>query len=224
LLAEHLFEGGLMVVEVGGATTNVHSWAPAGIEAGVVLRGLREPDLKRTVEGDLGVRWNAATIHELAGEEWFTRQGVEDLDALRDYIDAVTRSPETLPENDAERAWDSLLATFAARTAIARHCGRQREVILPEGPVIVQDGKDLRGIDALLGTGGSVIAAADPAGILSSALIAEDPFSLLPSSPEVMIDSDYALYAAGLLADTHPEAGVELARLSLEPAGAWSAS
>ncbi len=224
LLSEHLFGGGLMAIEVGGATTNVHSWAPAEIEDGVVVRGLREPDLKRTVEGDLGVRWNAATVLELAGESWFEQRGIEDVGALRDYVELVTRAPQQLPADDGERAIDSLLAMFAAQTATARHCGRHREVVLPEGPVLVQEGKDLRGVDAVLGTGGAVIAAEHPEAIVRGALAADDPFSLVPSSPEVLIDADYALYAAGLLADSHPEAGVELARLSLQPAGARSAS
>ncbi len=143
---------------------------------------------------------------------------------VRGYVERITRAPETLPADDGDRTVDSLLATFAARTAIARHCGRHREVVLPEGPVLVQEGKDLRGVDAVLGTGGSVIAAEDPAGIVSRALAAEDPFSLVPSSPEVLIDADYALYAAGLLADRHPTAGVELARLSLQPAGVRNTS
>jgi hypothetical protein len=37
----------------------------------------------------------------------------------------------------------------------------------------------------------------------------------VPGSPEVLIDADYVLYAAGLLADSHPDAGIELARRSL---------
>jgi uncharacterized protein (TIGR01319 family) len=215
LLAQRLFRGGVVAVEVGGATTNVHSWAPSELEEGVVLRGLREPPLIRTVEGDLGVRWNAETILELAGESFLTDHGAEDLDELRAYVDRIARAPATLPADERERQFDGLLATFAARTAIARHCGHHRQVMLPEGPVLVQEGKDLRRVEAVLGTGGSVIAAADPAAIVRDALASTDPFALVPESPDVLIDSDYVLYAAGLLADSHPDTGVELARRSL---------
>ena len=215
LLAQRLFGGGVVAVEVGGATTNVHSWAPSELEDGVVLRGLREPELIRTVEGDLGVRWNAQTILELAGEALVSGDGDGDLAALRGYVERVARSPSTLPADVRERQFDAVLATFAARTAIARHCGHHRQVMLPEGPVLVQEGKDLRRVEAVLGTGGSVIAAAEPAAIVRDALAAGDPFALVPGSPEVLIDSDYVLYAAGLLAGSHPDTGVELARRSL---------
>ncbi|HEY1510933.1 MAG TPA: glutamate mutase L [Solirubrobacteraceae bacterium] len=215
LLAQRLFRGGVVAVEVGGATTNVHSWGPSELEEGVVLRGLREPPLIRTVEGDLGVRWNAETILELAGESFLTDHGAEDLDELRAYVDRIARAPATLPADERERQFDGLLATFAARTAIVRHCGHHRQVMLPEGPVLVQEGKDLRRVEAVLGTGGSVIAAADPAAIVRDALASTDPFALVPESPDVLIDSDYVLYAAGLLADSHPDTGVELARRSL---------
>jgi uncharacterized protein (TIGR01319 family) len=215
LLAQRLFPGGVVAVEVGGATTNVHSWAPSELEEGVVLRGLREPALIRTVEGDLGVRWNAETILELAGEPFLADHGAADPGELRTYVDRIARAPSTLPADERERQFDALLATFAARTAIVRHCGHHRQVVLPEGPVLVQEGKDLRRVEAVLGTGGSVIAAAQPAAIVRDALAGSDPFALVPESPEVLIDSDYVLYAAGLLADSHPDTGVELARRSL---------
>ena len=215
LLAERLFDGGVMAVEVGGATTNVHSWATVDVEEGVVLRGLPEPELKRTVEGDLGVRWNAETILELAGPAWFEAHGVEEPEALARYVATVAAAPSTLPGGESERGYDALLATFAAQTAIARHCGRRREVMLPEGPVLVQDGKDLRHLQAVVGTGGSVVAAADPHAVLGTALRTVDPFALVPSSAERLVDADYVLYAAGLLALEHPEASVELARGSL---------
>lgn len=214
LLAESLFPGGVMAIEVGGATTNVHSWARTEPDQGVVYRGLPEPDLKRTVEGDLGVRWNAETILELAGDEWFAAQGFEDQRALTAYVGTVAATPSKLPADETESRFDGLLATFAAETAVRRHCGRHREVILPEGPVTVQEGKDLRGVAAVLGTGGSVITAPEPSELLAAALGSDDPFALVPSSAELLVDTDYALYATGLLAEAHPEVGAELARRS----------
>lgn len=222
LLADKAFAGGVMAVEVGGATTNVHSWSAAGADEGVVVRGLVEPALKRTVEGDLGVRWNAETILELAGGGWFEGRGVTDLAELERYVAAVAATPATLPATAAERSYDGLLATFAARTGIARHCGRQREVVLPEGPVVVQEGKDLRGLDVVVGTGGSVVSAEDPAALLAAALEPSDPFALTPADPTVLVDSEYVLYATGLLADAHPEQSVELAQQSFAAVAAGS--
>lgn len=234
LLAERAFGGALLAFEVGGATTNVHSWSTAEPAQGVVRRGLAEPPLKRTVEGDLGVRWNAETIAELAGADWFERDGPAalwgdaeaapalDRERVAAYVARVAAAPATLPADDAERALDALLATYAARSAIARHCGRQREVTLPEGPVLVQEGKDLRDVGVVIATGGSVIAAADPVGLTRAALTCEDPFSLVPTAPRALVDRDYLLYATGLLADAHPDVAVELAVGSLERTAASS--
>lgn len=55
--------GDLLVVDVGGATTDVHSVA-SGVptQGGVLPRGLPEPHAKRSVEGDLGLRHSAPGI------------------------------------------------------------------------------------------------------------------------------------------------------------------
>ncbi len=60
--------GDMLVVDVGGATTDVHSIGN-GLPAGenVIARGLAEAYAKRTVEGDLGIRFNAATIWRASG-------------------------------------------------------------------------------------------------------------------------------------------------------------
>ena len=58
--------GDCIVIDVGGATTDIHSIArgdPAN--KGVIMAGLPEPYVKRTVEGDLGVRLNIGTLIEL---------------------------------------------------------------------------------------------------------------------------------------------------------------
>jgi uncharacterized protein (TIGR01319 family) len=215
LLADERFGGGLMAIEVGGATTNVHSWSTAAAADGVVLRGLPEPALKRTVEGDLGVRWNAETIIELAGPAWFERAEVDDHAALSAYGAEVRARPAALPSTDVERHYDALLATYAAQLGILRHCGRHQQVMLPTGPVCVQSGKDLRSVSTLIATGGSIINARAPHGLIAAALRCQDPFALLPDDPDVLIDTNYALYAIGLLAQAHPQASIELASHAL---------
>src|SRR3546814_12577374 len=64
-----LFRSPLLLVDVGGATTDVHSVCsgePA--QSDVIVQGLPEPYVKRTVEGDLGMRHNAAAIVETVGQ------------------------------------------------------------------------------------------------------------------------------------------------------------
>jgi uncharacterized protein (TIGR01319 family) len=60
--------GALVVVDPGGATTDVHSIGSGEPStAGVIRYGLPEPRAKRTVEGDLGMRHNAAAIVDAIG-------------------------------------------------------------------------------------------------------------------------------------------------------------
>ena len=62
--------GSLLVVEVGGATTNIHSVGEGRpSDAQTIVKGLPEARVKRTVEGDLGIRYNAPSIHDMVGEE-----------------------------------------------------------------------------------------------------------------------------------------------------------
>ena len=56
--------GTLLVVDPGGATTDVHSVATGEPAPGVIAQGLPEPRVKRTVEGDLGMRHSAGAIAE----------------------------------------------------------------------------------------------------------------------------------------------------------------
>jgi len=57
-----------MIVDVGGATTDVHSIGSGNpTKPGAVVRGLPEPFSKRTVEGDLGVRVSAVPLVEVIG-------------------------------------------------------------------------------------------------------------------------------------------------------------
>ncbi|HEX2966004.1 MAG TPA: glutamate mutase L, partial [Syntrophorhabdaceae bacterium] len=58
--------GELIMIDVGGATTDVYSIAKGNPASSLVLlKGLPEPYAKRTVEGDLGVRHNIDVLVEI---------------------------------------------------------------------------------------------------------------------------------------------------------------
>ena len=210
--------GPLCVVDVGGATTDVHSIAdgkPAS--GGVVQYGLPEPFAKRTVEGDLGMRHNARSIVASLGMDDFTALAglpAADVDARLDAIDADV---ERLPADDAERDFDTTLAEVATRRAMQRHAGRIEVKQAVTGPVTVQYGKDLTAVDTVIGTGGVLVHGADPGRVLTAALFDDaEPMSLRPKHPKIMIDDAYALYAVGLLASAAPEAALRLAHNTMK--------
>jgi uncharacterized protein (TIGR01319 family) len=211
VLAEDLVRAPTLAIEVGGATTNVHSHSTGSPrERDTIRRGLVEPLLKRTVEGDLGVRYNARTILDLAGAAALGA-GAER------YIESLGAEPSRLPASAHERDLDAAMATFAARTALVRHAGRLHEVVLPTGPVMVQYGKDLRDVAATVFTGGSVINSPDPAALVRAVLEDHEPLALIPERPRTLLDRRYVLYATGLLAEAGLRAeAARLAALSLE--------
>jgi uncharacterized protein (TIGR01319 family) len=157
--------GDLVVVDVGGATTDVHSVTQGSAEI-MRLQIQPEPVAKRTVEGDLGVYVNAANVVRLAGEEEVAAYMTElagsrataqattfDSAAVRDILAGLhPLAPEdTEPEASV---FVEALARIAAETAIVRHVGRLRHLFGPTGRITVAEGKDLTEVECLIGTGG----------------------------------------------------------------------
>ncbi len=201
--------GELLVVDVGGATTNVHSVAtgkPTG--NAIVLDHLPEPYVKRTVEGDIGLKYNIATLEELARD----RERPPDFDAIvkRFYSGK-------LPEGETEVACHDLMAHIAVETAVGRHAGKLEVVYGPSGEVFVQRGKDLTPVKTVIGTGGGIVFAANPRRVLEGALYREDaPTMLKPKAPSLYVDECYILFAVGLLGQAAPAKALILIRKHLK--------
>ncbi len=142
LLAEAA--GDTVVVDVGGATTDVHSVVELDPEdAGLGREVVATTRVTRTVEGDLGMRWSAVTTADAAGRA--------------DLADAALRrreDPGFVPGDDTETDLDEELAREAVGLALRRHAGRSKVVVSPEGRVVERTGKDLREVDLLVGSGG----------------------------------------------------------------------
>lgn len=185
---------GVVVVDIGGATTDVHSVVVLDPEEAELSREVvAVSPVTRTVEGDLGMRWSAATTARAADEA-----------GLDIPPDAVRRAadPAYLPEDEAGRTGDQAIATAAAVLAVRRHVGRSRVVISPEGRVVERTGKDLRAVDLMVGSGGVLRAAEqDTARRILGSATGHDPEGWqLPEGPRIVVDRDYVLAAVGLLA------------------------
>jgi uncharacterized protein (TIGR01319 family) len=99
--------GPLVVIDVGGATTDVHSVATGEPTAeGVIPHGLPEPHLKRTVEGDLGMRINAPAIAEAVGMDTLAEATGLDVDGARKILDEITAAVDSLPESTEQKRFD----------------------------------------------------------------------------------------------------------------------
>lgn len=208
--------GELIMVDIGGATTDIHSVAKGdAIEPGVMQKGLPEPFVKRTVEGDLGLRHNALSILQAAGKERIEAQ-LAGLD-LDNVVSQFPLFPEMLPESESEENLDTELAKNAARLAMERHAGTIETTYGPDGPIFVQYGKDLRGTKTVIGTGGPLIFNRYPERILEETVYsAANPFSLKPQGPDFYLDEKYLLYAIGLMSEVDPDKALRVAKKYLK--------
>lgn len=213
--------GELVMVDIGGATTDFYSLSHPTRRGDVVLHGLEEPYAKRTVEGDLGMRWSATgVLKAMTMDEirvFSDRIGVDLKEAFRHRHDHV----DFLPESETDHLVDALLARICLEKAITRHAGKMEEVYTPLGNVLNQTGKDLSHIEWVIGTGGPVIKSKDPLAILKhAAKRAELPFELRPVAPRYLLDKDYIMAAMGLLSQKDPLLALRIMKkrlIRLEP-------
>ena len=194
--------GDVVVVDVGGATTDVHSVVELDPEEATLSREVvASTPVTRTVEGDLGMRWSATST-----------VAATDLDDLAAAAEVRHADPGFLPTTDAEYAEDEAIATAAVGLALRRHAGRSHVVVGPDGRVVERTGKDLREVDLLVGSGG-VLRHGRPgveARVLAGSVGEVEGGWQLPVRPRVVVDRDYVLAAAGLLVERHPEAAHRL--------------
>ncbi len=217
--------GDMLVLDVGGATTDAHSIG-SGYPAGenVIAQGLAEPYAKRTVEGDLGIRYNAGTIRARVG----AKKLVDDLcrnfscvvalEQLSEYIEQISQETGRVPLEPWHSAADAVLANHAVTLAIERHVGRRERVVAREGEAWVYYGKDMRDTRIMIGTGGVFVHNPHAAYILSQRSSGDNRVEALrPRLPKLFLDASYLLYAVGLLAESHAEVGLRMFKRYIMP-------
>ena len=213
VLAGVLAEGGagFIAVDIGGATTDVHSWVRPAERPGYKRSLLPQLTAARTVEGDLGMRWNAPGIVEAGLYEGFLTT-----DRARELMPAAEHraaEPGYLPDSPNEVELDRTLARIAIAVALRRHAGVRRIALTPQGAVLRRSGRDLSDVTVVLATGGVLrsLRLDDLERSLDLARSGREA-RLLPSAPRVGIDRRGCLAAAGLLASEQPQRAVRLLR------------
>lgn len=208
--------GDLMVVDIGGATTDVHSdHAHEAVTPGVEDPLLPPPPTLRTVEGDLGLRAGAPGALAADGR-WIESELEIGEESIVQAVSRRSESPEWIPTESLEARLDALLAVGCATHAVIRHSGTMLLTRSEAGPpTLVRDGPDLREVKRVLGTGGVFAHREDGESILREALRRRAPRSLAPRDPAVIIDDNYILAAAGLLATQDSDAALRLLRREL---------
>lgn len=214
-----------LLIDMGGATTDVYTNSePIAADGGVIMRGLPEPAVKRTVEGDLGMRVSAGSVLTSGGavlEKLRDRAGI-GAEEVASYVAGITANPELLPSDPRQTMFDRIIAATCVSLSIARHAGTIEESWTPGGKVFLQRGKDLRQIRTIIGSGG-YLAAIDDAALYRDAVAASSQPSadgripLLPKTPRLMRDRDGLLPLLGNLASPYPDLVSTLVDKSLIP-------
>jgi uncharacterized protein (TIGR01319 family) len=207
--------GELIIIDIGGATTDVHTIGegfPKRTE--VILKGLEEPFAKRTVEGDLGMRYSAnALLSNVSNYEF--KKYFEDGDQCNHNIEASLARRATnvdfIPETEDEESFDKAIAKICCDISMSRHVGHVEVVHTPLGDMYYQTGKDLTGIRYVIGTGGVLINNKEAKKILKQVNKKSNKIlELRPSNPSILLDKSYILSAMGLLSQKYPKLALKL--------------
>jgi uncharacterized protein (TIGR01319 family) len=183
-------EGAVLVVDVGGATTDVYSAVSTveGPERTVAL-----PPDRRTVEGDLGMRWSAPGVVAEAVEDKLIDKA--EAAVLREEAAARAADVGWLPDDPTV---DRRLAGLAAVLAVRRHLRLVDGQLGPQGA-------------GLLVLSGGVFRHAESTEDVERVLRADPVLRPILRNAAVTVDRDYVLAPAGLLAEAgHTEAADRL--------------
>lgn len=204
--------GELVGVDLGGATTDIYSIAegsPANM--GTVMKGIQEPYAKRSVEGDIGMRYSVHGILEAVGDRRLSKIAGINRQKVNELVDYLSNHTDYIPDNEEMEKMDYALACAAVETAVSRHAGSLEQVYTPCGLTYLQSGKDLRRVKYVVVTGGALIHAKHTEEIAKFALYDEStPGSLRPENAEILVDRKYILAAMGLLSQHYPAAALEI--------------
>lgn len=202
--------GPLLIVDIGGATTDVYSFGENKSFEGAKLVGLEEPFEKRTVEGDLGMRESSGGV--INGD--YINVVIEDLgiakEQLKKSIQNRINNIDYLPDCEMEVRIDDAIAKLAVYTALRRHAGRVKPSYSKKCQNI-QLGKNISEVSKVIGTGGILVHNHNPSEIMKSAEKKHgDKGILVPDTVETYLDTEYVLFSAGLLKEIDEEAAIEI--------------
>lgn len=211
--------GDLMAVDIGGATTDVYS-----ISAGtptfenVMIKGLPEPYNKRTVEGDLGMRYSLPPLADQTDLNALSSEIGVDVDDILKWIETCKKFPNTLADkNSYNQKVEEGLAKSALKIAVERHTGKVESTFTPFGEMYIVTGKDLTKVGSVVGIGGVLVNAANADDILEGAKAdKQNLMSLKPKQPKYLLDKKYIFGSMGLLSAIDAELALTIMKKEIK--------
>ncbi|MEG1548243.1 MAG: GlmL-related ornithine degradation protein [Clostridia bacterium] len=202
--------GDLVVVDIGGATTDVHS-VSAGSDEIARIATSPEPFAKRTVEGDLGLYVNAKNLVSMIGKSALENElGLDVDEVMSEYL--------PIPQSEAQLRLTERLCREAGVVALVRHAGALRYIYTPSGRQTVAEGKDLTQIKYIIGTGGALTRLVHREALLETmAGCNKNGMMLFPKlgELEMLFDNDYIMASLGVMSKKYPQAALTLMKRSM---------
>ena len=203
--------GDLVTIDVGGATTDIHS-VTLGTEEIEKILIAPEPFAKRTVEGDLGVYINKDNIIRSITEKALLNK----LNISKIEFDNLINNYEPIPKNGQIPLTEELTKE-AILLSIERHSGKLISLYNASGKTTYAEGKDLTNIKYIIATGGALTKLPNRLSILKNSINKENRMILKPKkNTKILIDNNYIMASLGVLSKKHPVAALKLLKESLE--------
>lgn len=203
--------GDLVTIDVGGATTDIHS-VTEGTEKVNKILVEPEPVAKRTVEGDLGVFINKKNIVDIIKIEKLEKE----LNMSSEDIERFTDSDIAIPQTEEHKRFIERLTKEAVIVSINRHAGGYRTYFGGKSDTLAF-GKDLTAVKWIVGTGGALTRLTAREEILNSISQFNRADKLLPTAEaKILIDNDYIMASLGVLSSLNKEAAIKLLLKSLK--------
>ena len=203
--------GDLVTIDVGGATTDIHS-VTEGTEKVNKILVEPEPIAKRTVEGDLGVFINKKNIVDIIKIEKLEKE----LNMSSEDIEKFTNSDIAIPQTEEHKRFIERLTKEAVIVSINRHAGGYRTYFGGKSDTLAF-GKDLTAVKWIVGTGGALTRLTAREEILNSISQFNRADKLLPTAEaKILIDNDYIMASLGVMSSLNKEAAIKLLLKSLK--------
>ena len=203
--------GDLLIVDIGGATTDIHSMGDGkAIDPTIRMEGLQEAVAKRTVEGDLGMRYSALSLLEASSYQAFQHFVPLSESDIKAACSKRANTPDFVPKTNEDIMFDEAMGKIAIEMAFNRHAGTYRREPTPTRVLTYQTGKDLEHFNSVIATGGILVNSKNPQNIVSACLRKENDPYLKPVDPTFYLDKTYILSSMGLLAEIFPDKALRI--------------
>ena len=203
--------GNLVTIDIGGATTDIHSVTEDSVEVSRMLLN-PEPFAKRTVEGDLGVYINKDNLINMIGKTTL----IKDLNINQETLETLLSKYQAIPYLEQIPLVERLTHEALIK-AIERHVGRYQNIYGSSGKTRVAEGKDLTDVKYIVATGGALTRLPNRNSIIQRMLDKKDELLLKPKpTTTILIDNDYIMASLGVLSKKYPQQAISLLKQSLK--------